>query len=253
MVLPFLYEKTKEMKKTALILLMILLVHATSSFAYNGHLNAWYENLFYWAYYSNSDPDTNCAEVRPNPNGAYSGDIVIPSSIVVYDNVYPVKYVGEKSFQSCPDLTSVTIPNSVIQISNAAFRYSSNLTIVVVGDGVTLVGGWSFDGCTGLKDLYCYASKVPNALVNAFKDVNYETAILHVPSSSLNEYRTANEWKNFKHIVPIDDSDPKPTGVEAIKTPQHDTNDMLYTLDGRRTNHQFKGLFIHKGKKVVVK
>jgi hypothetical protein len=53
--------------------------------------------------------------------------------------------------------------------------------------------------------------------------------------------------------VPIDDSDPKPTGVEAIKTPQHDTNDILYTLDGRRTNHLFKGIFIHKGKKVVVK
>ena len=229
-------------------------MHATSSFAaYNGRLNAWYENLFYWAYYSNSDPDTNYAIVRPNPNGTYSGDIVVPPSIVVYDTAYPVKEIGDKAFQSCPDLTSVIIPNSVTHIANAAFRYNPNLTTIVIGNSTILVGGWSFDGCTGLKDLYCYASKVPNALVNAFKDVNYETAILHVPSSSLNEYRTANEWKNFKHIVPIDDSDPKPTGVEAFKTPLHDTNDMLYTLDGRRANHLFKGIFIHKGKKVVVK
>ena len=121
--------------------------------------------------------------------GSIKGDLIIPSTI----EGYPVTAIGEDAFKSCYGLTSVTIPNSVTTIGGWAFRgctgltgiwvasnnsnYSSDsfgvlfnknktkiiqapgvISVYTIPNGVTTIGEYAFDGCTGLKSVTIPAS-----------------------------------------------------------------------------------------------
>lgn len=61
-----------------------------------------------------------------------TGDLIIPST-VTYNNVtYSVKYIGPYSFYNCSGLTSVTIPSSVTDIYDYAFKFCSSLDSIVM-------------------------------------------------------------------------------------------------------------------------
>ena len=60
------------------------------------------------------------AEVTNGDNN-YSGDITIPSSIIVNEVEYSVTSIGNSAFEYCSSLTSVTIPNSMTSIGENAF------------------------------------------------------------------------------------------------------------------------------------
>ena len=52
----------------------------------------------------------------------YSGNVVIPESVTYNGNTYPVTSIGSSAFYYCSGLTSVTIPNSLTSIGDAAFK-----------------------------------------------------------------------------------------------------------------------------------
>ena len=62
----------------------------------------------------------NTANVTRSDNN-YSGNIIIPESITINGINYNVTSIGEEAFIYCYNLTSVTIPNSVISIGHYAF------------------------------------------------------------------------------------------------------------------------------------
>ena len=96
--------------------------------------------------------------------------------------------MGCKYF-SCSSLTSITIPNSVTSIENSAFSF-----------------------CSNLKEVYCYAEKVPYTLSNAFQSSNTPNAILYVPASAIDDYKATRPWSEFGTIKEISG-----TSVHAIK------------------------------------
>ena len=53
--------------------------------------------------------------------GAYTGNVVIPSSVTIDGFSYTVTSIGNSAFSDCSGLTSVTIPESVTSIGNYAF------------------------------------------------------------------------------------------------------------------------------------
>ena len=62
-----------------------------------------------------------------------------------------VSKIGKLAFfLGCDNLTSITIPNSVTEIGEKAFRGCSNLTSVTIPDSVTEIGEGAFYGCTSL-------------------------------------------------------------------------------------------------------
>lgn len=83
--------------------------------------------------------------------GSYSGDVVIPET-VVHDGVeYPVTAIGYKAFCFCYNLTSVEIPNSVDSISSHAFSGCERLQRVVIPNSVETLYPCAFNSCTSLK------------------------------------------------------------------------------------------------------
>ena len=101
------------MKKLFVFLFSLILsvVFSTSASAYNVKIDGIY-------YYLTG----NTAEVTDGGE-KYRGKVVIPSSITVEGQEYPVTSIGYRAFYECSSLTSVTIPNSVTSIGDLAFAY----------------------------------------------------------------------------------------------------------------------------------
>ena len=101
----------------------------------------------------------------------YSGDINIPSSIVVDEIDYSVTAIEREAFNWCFNLISVTIPNSVTSIGDYAFSSCIGLTSVTIPNSVTSIGNNAFSSCSGLTSV-----TIPNSVTYigcyAFLDCN---------------------------------------------------------------------------------
>lgn len=83
----------------------------------------------------------------------YSGDIIIPSSIESYGQVYTVTSIGKNAFSKSINLNSVIIPKSVTTIEGEAFYNCANITSIIIPNSVTQIGSEAFAKCPKLTSL----------------------------------------------------------------------------------------------------
>lgn len=101
------------------------------------------------------------------------------------------------------NMETIVMPESITEISNSAFRFCPMLkNITIKGQNVN-IGDYAFWGCSAIQNFTLYATTPPNIYGrNVFSFyINYNNATLYVPYTSVNAYKTANEWTNFKNIV----------------------------------------------------
>lgn len=102
--------------------------------------------------YYNIIPKARQAEVTSNPV-FYTGDIVIPDSIMYEDEPYAVTAIGNSAFLVCRDLKSVVLPSGLTTIGEHAFALCDSLKTLVLPEGVSRIGEYAFDSCVGLEEI----------------------------------------------------------------------------------------------------
>jgi len=72
------------------------------------------------------------------------------TSITIPDSVISI---GKEAFRDCTKLTSINIPDSIKTISECTFGYCYGLTSVTIPNSVTSIGEGAFIGCSGLTSI----------------------------------------------------------------------------------------------------
>ena len=119
-------------------------------------------------------------------------EIVIPSSVSIDGESYPVTAIDKGAFENNMNMEQVTIPESVMTIGDDAFA-----------------------GCTSLKAIYCYVINPIPLNSSVFAEVNKNTCKLYIPFGSAEKYRNAEGWGDFKNIVEMEDNPNNITFVDA--------------------------------------
>ena len=82
----------------------------------------------------------------------YSGEVVIPETIVFEGTECTVTGIDKMAFNGCSSLTSVTFPEGLTSIGDNAFNGCSGLTSVTFPEGLTSIGYKAFYNCYGLTN-----------------------------------------------------------------------------------------------------
>ena len=128
-------------------------------------------------------------------NSGASGVLFLPSMI----NDLPVRRIGDGTFQMCTNITSVTIPDNVISISDYAFCNCSKLTNFLFGLGVTNIGSYAFGSCSRLTNALI-PSSVTSIGSGAFYGCTSLTNVT-IPSSVINIGSTAFAYCNLTNVT----------------------------------------------------
>lgn len=125
-----------------------------------------------------------------------------------------VTTIGGSAFWACSSLTSVDMP-SVTSIGSNVFTYCSSLTSVSM-PSVTSIGDNAFEGCPIINlSLPATLTSIGNSCFTATRDITlaattpaslgtdafWKYAVIRVPESAVDAYRTAVEWSNYKDLI----------------------------------------------------
>ena len=97
------------------------------------------------------DKETLTAEVIQKKG--YSGDIVIPETVVSNKVSYKVTAIGHSTFFNCKSLTSISIPDSVTTIGDSVFKCCESLTSINISKSVINIGKQIFEHCKSLTTI----------------------------------------------------------------------------------------------------
>lgn len=89
------------------------------------------------------------------------GDIVIPSHITYEGVEYTVKYIKKWGFEDCDKITSIVIPNTVVNIFDNAFSNCTALKKVELSTSLVQIGREAFLNCNSLENII-----LPNSLTS---------------------------------------------------------------------------------------
>ena len=136
---------------------------------------------------------------------AFSGCRGFSNSLTIGDSVTTI---GIYAFSECSGFTGpLFIPESVITIGNSAFNQCFGFVSLHLGSNLQEIGTSAFSG-NRFNEITSEPSNPPTVNNYNFGYTNYEKP-LYVPQESVELYKTANVWKEFKYINPI--------GVDASK------------------------------------
>lgn len=103
------------------------------------------------------DAFDDCKQVLQTENGiSYLGQWAIScqdKTLTTYELRPDTRGLATSLFNSCVNLTSITLPDGLIAISGAAFMYCTSLTEIEIPSTVRYIGGNAFENCKNVSNL----------------------------------------------------------------------------------------------------
>lgn len=141
-----------------------------------------------------------------------------------------VTKIGNWSFRNCYKLENMEFPENLKSIGNYCFDKNLAQTVVDLPASVTNLGGFIWEGNPQITTFVCRAVTPPAVIKGSldgeeiytlFDDNDYSGRKLYVPEESINLYKAAYGWYQFKQeIYPLSDfsgaSDMETDAIESF-------------------------------------
>lgn len=115
----------------------------------------------------------------------------------------------------------ITFDGDIIKIEDSAFILCKSLTDITIPESVMSITGAAFDSCSNLITVYCHSTIPPSASSTPFNEV----CTIYVPNSAVAAYKVAYGWTTCKDKIEGYDF-----GIVETKIPN---NEIWYkTTDG---------------------
>ena len=190
------FDNNKSSGRTIKVLKDCILGYQIQWSSYSGSIEGFEDFTInnIWYRYRNA---SELKVIRKPNNEKYTGTIDIPASV---ENCL-VTVIADEAFDQCPDLTAVTLPNSLKIIGNNAFNGCTGLTAIDIPGGVTDIETNAFYDCTSLAFVKVNAPTPPTLYGNeTFKNAPAGLKF-YVPNGSLTAYQEASYWSAYASAI----------------------------------------------------
>lgn len=159
------------------------------------------------------DENANTATLVANPDEKYAGVIVIPEKVTSKnEKECLVTALSDNCFNSS-NITSITIPFSVISLGGGCFQDCTSLTSITIPSSIASIDTFCFYDCNKLETIYFKGSR-PNDLINSSIPT---TCIFYVPKEYLQDYKDAIGSK-YSYIFAWNSGEDSPTDKCMVPT-----------------------------------
>lgn len=205
---------------------------------------------WYNAFVYELDEETNTYGIKVGSYGVES--VVVPST---YNNL-PVTKILENAFENRPQLKSVILPDSIIEIEDGAFGYCPKLTTIYIPDSVKKIGKGVFDGCDELvyekynglkylgnwlidaKDVYMDRTKLKDSTIGICSEAflgNKHVSEIVIPNGVTEIYSNTFKESSIKKLVIHEN-------VTSIDLSSFDYTSNLVEIDVHENNKVYKSI-----------
>lgn len=123
----------------------------------------------------------------------FNGTLVLPKELLS---------LGSSAFNGCWRLSGVVeIPENIISVPSSVFSGCTGLEGIKLHKDVEVIEASAFSNCTGVYSIVCEAKNPPTINANSFNGVAKDNFTLEVPEASVNLYKNASNWREFKRIA----------------------------------------------------
>jgi len=187
------------MKRTFIfsVLALTLMMFCQSAFAWD-----YYVNGIYYRKVTQQLPGGGCGEtylivVNDDYQNTYSGDVVIPETETINGESYRVRYIGSEAFYGCINLTSVTLPSTIVNIGYHSFADCHRLEYIELPAGMQQINSNAFSFCYELDYIFIHDTEPFFLWDDAFADINDHVHIV-VPCNCIEAFEAAEEWQGIQ-------------------------------------------------------
>lgn len=179
--------------------------------------------------------DSSKSAIRYASCGVIPEEYTVPSSIT---------RIGTTAFYYCTDLTTLVISEGVKSINEQAFAYCSSLKTIHLPGSLTSISSEAFTNSSDspIEKIYYNTTKPVKGDKNIFTQKSYDNTTLYVPKGSSDNFLLVSPWMYFHNIQEIDFA-----GIDGVKSDEYsDASVEYYNLQGIRVENPESGLYIRR-------